>query len=191
MRVPNPGLIGHHRFRHGLLRTVKNRVFPWLSAMGTGASVEEREVLKTSIYSAAATVLQKLDGDGDMEDRRLARDHLLEPWRCQSYAVIGVISWQKLPKHILKSTLVNFWNTAFISVWPFRLSKEILLISQSCRPNPGRRRRWGRWIPTNPYQPLYAWKATEGPRCWKRWRLASFVIILVKLPWSIGQKIVF
>ena len=36
--------------------------------MGTGASVEEREVLKTSIYSAAATVLQKLDGDDDVED---------------------------------------------------------------------------------------------------------------------------
>lgn len=59
MRVTHPGLIGHHRFRHGLLRTVRYRVFPWLSAMGTGASVEEREVLKTSIYSAAATVLQK------------------------------------------------------------------------------------------------------------------------------------
>ena len=30
MRVPNPGLIGHHRFRHGLLRTVRYCVFPWL-----------------------------------------------------------------------------------------------------------------------------------------------------------------
>ena len=70
MRVPNPGLIGHHRFRHGLLRTVQACISERLSAMGTGASVEEREVLKTSIYSAAATVLQKMDGDGDVEDRR-------------------------------------------------------------------------------------------------------------------------
>lgn len=70
MRVPNPGLIGHHRFRHGLLRTVQPCISLTVFAMGTGASVEEREVLKTSIYSAAATVLQKMDGDGDVEDRR-------------------------------------------------------------------------------------------------------------------------
>lgn len=89
--------------------------------MGTGASVEEREVLKTSIYSAAATVLQKMDGDGDVEEEgedeegefpRILISHYMRGKRPKEEVAKAILTWAQKKMEDGDSTEKDIWKDA-------------------------------------------------------------------------------